>query len=212
LVCLTGAVQSASFIPFLKLLRRHFCKELKVLLTDNASTFVTVEALTYQLDCDVYRDMPKDGTETPSVEHIMLSQWPDCVLVAPATASSLWRIGNATCNDLLSLTITALDSRVPVVVGPSMNEKMWLNPGVQHNLKLCHERGYWIIQPGLGVEVSSGWNERKAMLGVFGPQPLGLLKLMASIFQLHKACRSASNGESTENSERASMRCESLGQ
>jgi phosphopantothenoylcysteine synthetase/decarboxylase len=183
---MTGAIQTATFFPFLYALRSAFCRELKIALTKSASKFVRRRALVHQFDCEVYCGTFQHDSTISRVPHIALSQWASCVLVAPATAATIYRIAHATCNDLVSLTITAMSANVPVIIGPSMNGKMWLNPAVQQNVLLCRKRGYWFIEPGVGVEVNVEWNKRAPCLGPFAAQPSGLIRVMSAVHGMQK--------------------------
>jgi hypothetical protein len=187
LVCMTGAVQTASFNPFLSVLRFAFCRELKIILTKSARKFVQEKTLVQMLGVDVFSDTFQGTSTDFGVPHISLSEWASCILVAPATAASIHRIAHATCDDLLSLTVTAASPDVPVVIGPSMNTHMWHNPALQENLSLCRKRGYWIIEPGLGDEVNTDWEKRTARVGVFGAEPGGLVRVMVAIYAIHKS-------------------------
>jgi Flavoprotein len=187
LVCMSGAIQSASFSPFLTALRFRFCRQLKIILTKSAYKLVKKRALVHLLDAEVFSDTFEDASGDFGVPHISLSEWASCILIAPATAASIFRIAHATCDDLLSLTVTATPHNVPVIIGPSMNTKMWHNPAVQENISLCRKRGYWIIEPGLGYEVNTEWNNRVPRVGVFGAQPASLVRILADIYAMYKS-------------------------
>lgn len=107
--------------------------EVRVVLTPHALEFVTlttVEALTGH---EAYWELfPRRRDQ--SIAHIELAKWPDVLLLAPATANLIGKIANGICDDLLTTTVCALGSRVPLVLAPAMNTQMWLNPAVQRNV------------------------------------------------------------------------------
>jgi hypothetical protein len=183
LVCMSGAIQIANFSHFLIALRLGFCQELKIILTAAARKFVRGRALGLLLEAEVHIDAFETTASAFGVPHIALSEWASCVLIAPATASVIHRIAHATCDDLLSLTIAATRSEIPVVIGPSMNVGMWHNRTVQQNVQRCREHGFWVIEPGKGVEAFTPWNSRVPQQGVFGATPSRLVKGMATIYE-----------------------------
>ncbi|MFA6426318.1 MAG: flavoprotein, partial [Phycisphaerae bacterium] len=73
----------------------------------------------------------------------------DVVVVAPATANIIGKIANGICDDLLSTTLCACWQK-KVLFAPAMNEKMWLNPAVQWNVKTLGEMGFELIGPEKG--------------------------------------------------------------
>jgi len=91
--------------------------------------------------------------EEYQISHIALADWADVVVVAPATANILGKIANGICDDMLSTTLCAcwpLVESGAVFLAPAMNTNMWLNPAVQHNVKMLQERGFQFIGPAEG--------------------------------------------------------------
>jgi phosphopantothenoylcysteine decarboxylase/phosphopantothenate--cysteine ligase len=87
------------------------------------------------------------------ISHIDLVEWADVVVVTPATANILGKIANGICDDLLSTTLCACWSLVEsgaVLIAPAMNNNMWANPAVRHNVKTLEERGFQFIGPEEG--------------------------------------------------------------
>ncbi|MBI2910347.1 MAG: hypothetical protein HYX92_22105 [Chloroflexi bacterium] len=182
LVCMTGALQSANFYPYLRALKSAFCIDLKIILTEPARKLVQPKALLHILCSDIYCDIYEDTIETYNAPHIWLSEWASCVLVAPASAATIHRIAHGSCDDLVSLTVAATPPETPVVIGPCMNSRMWQNEAVQANVVLCRNRGYWIIEPGYGFEASKYREEHDGpRVGALGAQPGTLVELMAQI-------------------------------
>jgi hypothetical protein len=186
LVCMTGAIQSAEFNPYLHALRASFCADLKIVLTESARKLVQPKALLHLFSADVYCDVFEE-IEDRFVPHIWLSEWASSILVAPASAATLYRLAYATCDDLTSLTVAAAPPETPVIIGPSMNPRMWRNRAVQENVARCRAQGYWVIEPGYAREVSQSWDERSWERGGFGAQPAELIRLMIQILRTHAA-------------------------
>ena len=87
------------------------------------------------------------------ISHIDLVNWADVVVVAPATANILGKIANGICDDMLSTTLCScwpLVESGAVLLAPAMNNNMWSNPAVRHNVKTLEERGFKFIGPEEG--------------------------------------------------------------
>lgn len=84
----------------------------------------------------------------PSVEHVMLGQQADIVLVAPATADFLASMAAGEARDLLGNALLA--TKAPVVVAPAMHTEMWHHPATEANVATLLARGIHVIQPAVG--------------------------------------------------------------
>jgi phosphopantothenoylcysteine decarboxylase/phosphopantothenate--cysteine ligase len=106
--------------------------QVRTIMTENACRLITptcVQAVTGQ---PVYTSMWV-GTEDFKIGHIVLAEWADAVVVAPATANIMAKIAAGLCDDLLSTTLCVCWDK-PVLLAPAMNSRMWANPIVQENL------------------------------------------------------------------------------
>lgn len=83
------------------------------------------------------------------VEHIELADKTDVMVIAPATANIIGKLGNGLADDFL--TTTALAMTAPIIICPSMNVNMWGNPLVQENLAKLRSVGYQVIEPTSGM-------------------------------------------------------------
>ncbi len=98
-------------------------------------TPVTLQAVTGQ---PVYTSMWTES-EDFKIGHIQMSDWADCVVIAPATANIIGKVASGICDDLLSTTLCACWDK-KVLLAPAMNSKMWANPIVQQNLAIVTEQ------------------------------------------------------------------------
>jgi phosphopantothenoylcysteine decarboxylase/phosphopantothenate--cysteine ligase len=80
--------------------------------------------------------------------HVVLGDWAQVALVAPATANLLAKLAGGHSDDLVTATVLA--ARCPVVVAPAMNDAMWAKPAVVANLAVLRERGVTIVEPEAG--------------------------------------------------------------
>ena len=122
--------------------------DVRVVMTANAARFVaplTFQALSgHPVGLD-----PWDPHSEWGMAHIDRAREADLFLVAPATADTLARLAAGMADDLL--TTTALATRAPVWVAPSMNPAMLTHPATQANLRTLRERGVVVLEAGVGV-------------------------------------------------------------
>ncbi|MFA4884355.1 MAG: bifunctional phosphopantothenoylcysteine decarboxylase/phosphopantothenate--cysteine ligase CoaBC [Desulfotomaculaceae bacterium] len=120
--------------------------ELHVIMTRSAQEFV--KPLTFQvLSGNPVRSDLFEGAYG-AVQHIELAQWPDLVIVVPATANILGKIAGGIADDLLATVIMA--ATCPVLICPAMNVNMYNNPVVQRNIADLRGLGYHFVEPGVG--------------------------------------------------------------
>ncbi len=117
-----------------------------VVMTAGAQRFVQPLSFQGVTGREVHTDL---FTGSGPAVHISLAAAADAVVVAPATANFLARAAQGMANDLLTTLLLA--ARVPVVLCPAMNERMYSHPATQANLRqLSRELGYVLVGPGVG--------------------------------------------------------------
>lgn len=121
--------------------------EIKVILTDHASKFIS--PLTFEALCHnhVETDLFDERNEDP-IAHINLAKWADLMIVVPATANIIAKVVNGISDDLLSTTFLACNTHK--MICPAMNTQMYENEVTQRNLNTCRELGYQILDPVVG--------------------------------------------------------------
>lgn len=117
-------------------------------MTENACKFVLPKSFEAVTGRPVYTSMWENPAGT-QIEHIHLTDSADVVVVVPATANIIAKAANGICDNLLSTILCACWQK-KVLFAPAMNEKMWLNPAVQWNVKTLNEMGFEIIGPEKG--------------------------------------------------------------
>jgi phosphopantothenoylcysteine decarboxylase/phosphopantothenate--cysteine ligase len=85
--------------------------------------------------------------------HVELGLWADIMVVAPATANTLSKMANGTCDNLLIATY--LSAKCPVFFAPAMDLDMYKHPSTIASFKSLHEFGNTII-PAESGELASG--------------------------------------------------------
>jgi phosphopantothenoylcysteine decarboxylase/phosphopantothenate--cysteine ligase len=127
--------------------------EVRVALTPAAKAFVTELSLATVSKHPV-RSAILDVAEEGKVGHIELADWPDVVVVAPATADLLARAAAGLADDLV--TVCLLATRAKVLFAPAMNTNMWQHPATVANLATLQLRGAEFVGPDRG-ELACGW-------------------------------------------------------
>ncbi|HEY0709510.1 MAG TPA: flavoprotein, partial [Polyangia bacterium] len=173
---ISGAIASVQTPALALLLLQQGC-ELRLAATRAAGRFVrfaALEALTHQ---PVHASLWGSSPGAP-VPHIDLAEWADLVVICPASATTLSRIARGDCSDVVAATAVA--TRAPVALAPSMNPRMYLAPAVQRNLATLREDGFFIVHPGRGVEVAHAPRLRAPILGP-APGPAELVEMLVTL-------------------------------
>lgn len=142
----TGGIAAYKAAELVRLLVREEAV-VKVAMTRNAARFVgplTFEALSGNR---VISDMW--AGEAGAMDHISWGQTTDLVIIAPATANFIAKMAHGIADDFLS-TMT-LATKVRILVCPSMNAAMYLNPATQENLRILRARGIHVMDPEAGA-------------------------------------------------------------
>lgn len=117
-----------------------------VAMTLNATRFVTPLTFEALSGNRVVWDMFDRGTD--AFDHITWGQDADLIIIAPATANFIAKMTQGIADDFLSTMVIAATAKI--LICPSMNSQMFLNPAVQQNLGLLKERGITVMAPGEG--------------------------------------------------------------
>jgi phosphopantothenoylcysteine decarboxylase / phosphopantothenate---cysteine ligase len=135
-------------------LTRLFVKEghsVKVIMTKHAKRFITPLTMETLSGKRVYTDLFRK--ESFSTEHITLSKWADCLLVAPATANVIGKFANGIADDILSTVYLSFTK--PVIIAPAMHTEMYRHPAVDTNMQKLKSLGVHFIDAGSG-QLASG--------------------------------------------------------
>lgn len=185
-VALTGSVVSGLMAPVvLSLAYCAYARQLDLILTETAQRFATrdlFEAYGVRTWVDPFER--RDGIR---VAHVGLGGSARCVLVMPASAASLQRLGDAACTDLLSMVVAATEA--PVVAVPAMNSVMWSNPAVQRNAQRLREDGMYVVDPTLIFAAAALAEGEASMVGGPGTLwrgPLALMQSLDAVIAHHK--------------------------
>ena len=145
IVGVTGGIAAYKAAELVRLLVKAGAHT-KVAMTLNGTRFIaplTLEALSGN---KVVWDMWKPGSAP--MDHINWGQDADLIVIAPATANFIAKMAHGIGDDFLSTLILAATAKI--LVCPSMNTQMFLNPAVQKNMKELKQRGYFLMEPSEG--------------------------------------------------------------
>lgn len=146
IVGLTGGIACYK-VPYLVRALGKAGAEVRVIMTDSATKFITPLTLAVTSKNPVHTDLWAEREET-AVQHIELARWADLVVIAPATANFIGKIASGISDDLVTTIVCATPA--PVIIAAAMNPNMWSNPITQRNALTLTELGYRIIGPGEG--------------------------------------------------------------
>lgn len=128
--------------------------EVKVILTESASSFVSPLTLATLSKNPVLSSFVKEEHgETAWNNHVALGLWADVMVIAPATANTLSKMANGTCDNLLLATY--LSAKCPVFYAPAMDLDMYKHPTTKSSFEKLDSFGNIMI-PATAGELASG--------------------------------------------------------
>ncbi len=140
--------------PFLV---RGFIKKganVKVVMTPSAKDFVTPLTLSTLSKNEVYSSFTNDENENAQWNnHVELGLWADLFIIAPATANTLSKMANGTCDNLLLAVY--LSAKCPVYFAPAMDLDMYKHPTTIKSFNKLDNFGNIQIPATIG-ELASG--------------------------------------------------------
>jgi len=128
--------------------------EVKVIMTPASKDFVTpltLSTLSKNPVSSTFYD--KEDENELWNNHVDLGLWADVMLVAPATANTLSKMANGTCDNLLLATY--LSAKCPVYFAPAMDLDMYQHPSTKTSLEKLQRFGNLLI-PATSGELASG--------------------------------------------------------
>lgn len=148
LLGITGSIAAYKTPELIRKLKEEH-HDVRVVLTSCGKSFVTPLTLQAVSQNKVYDELI-DAESEAAMSHIELARWPDCILIAPATAHVIAKLAHGFADDLLSTLCLAANTRLIIV--PAMNQAMWSNKATQDNINKLKERDYLFLGPGEGSQ------------------------------------------------------------
>ena len=146
LIGLTGGIACYK-VPYLIRALVKANAEVRVVMTEAATKFITPLTLETVSNNPVMTEMFPENRFV-GTRHIDMAEWPDLIMVAPATANFIGKVASGISDDLLTTIICA--SPRPVIIAPAMNPQMWKNRITQKNCATLKSFGYRLLTPGEG--------------------------------------------------------------
>jgi phosphopantothenoylcysteine decarboxylase / phosphopantothenate---cysteine ligase len=147
LVCICGGVAAYKAAETVSTLIQAGA-EVRVAMTPEATRFITpltFEALSGQpVVSDLFGVQTSPGREGGEV-HIALSDWPEAILVTPATANFIAKLARGLADEVVSTTVLA--SGAPMVLAPAMHSRMWQQEATVENVATVRARGGVVTGP-----------------------------------------------------------------
>ena len=154
LVGVTGGIAAYKVCYLVRDLKKAGA-EVKVLMTEAATKFVTpltFSALSGHAVLGNIWATDQSTLSTIGTQHIDLANWADAYVIAPASANTIAKITYGMSDNLV--TIVALASRGPIILAPTMDADMYINPVTQQNVNRLQERGFFVVPPEVGEHAS----------------------------------------------------------
>lgn len=128
--------------------------QVKIVMTQSASSFVSPLTLSTLSKNPVLLDFVNEEEGSISWNnHVELGLWADIMLIAPATANTLSKMANGTCDNLLLATY--LSAKCPVYFAPAMDLDMYQHPSTKTSIEKLESFGNTMI-PAESGELASG--------------------------------------------------------
>lgn len=124
--------------------------EVQIIMTKAATDFITPLTLATLSKKEVYTEVSSGKSWN---NHVELGLWADALLVAPVTATTLAKLANGICDNMV--VAVYLSARCPVFFAPAMDLDMWAHPATQNNVQRLQSYGNYLIPVARG-ELASG--------------------------------------------------------
>ncbi len=126
----------------------------KVVMTPSAKEFVTPLTLSTLSKNEVFSSFTNEEDENAQWNnHVELGLWANLFIIAPATANTMSKMANGTCDNLLLATY--LSAKCPVYYAPAMDLDMYKHPSTLATFKTLDSFGNIAISAVYG-ELASG--------------------------------------------------------
>ncbi|WP_299224310.1 bifunctional phosphopantothenoylcysteine decarboxylase/phosphopantothenate--cysteine ligase CoaBC [uncultured Psychroserpens sp.] len=126
----------------------------KVVMTPASKDFITPLTLSTLSKNPVYSSFTNDDDDNAMWNnHVELGLWADLFVIAPATANTMSKMANGTCDNLLMATY--LSAKCPVYFAPAMDLDMYKHKSTVNSFEKLTSYGNIMI-PATSGELASG--------------------------------------------------------
>ena len=167
-----GGIAAYKSVSLLRLLIKAGA-EVQVVITPAGKQFITPVTLSSLSQKPVVSEFFTANTgEWHS--HVDLGLWADCMVIAPATASTIGKMAHGVADNML--VTTYLSAKSHVFVAPAMDLDMMAHPSTTANIQLLRSYGNTIIEPETGY-LASGLTGKGRM-----EEPENIVKVLEGYF------------------------------
>ena len=146
LICITGSIAAYKSCEIIRNLRKEGA-QIQVAISKSGQKFIgsaTLAALSNnKVITDLFPENPEGG-----LEHIDLAFDIDLIVIVPATANTLCKVGNGIADDLISTILSVCDQKQIFV--PAMNHRMWQNKATIEAVTQLRQRDKIVLNPEEG--------------------------------------------------------------
>ncbi len=136
-----AAYKAADLVSQLK--KKNY--DVQVVMSESATKFITPLTMQSMSQNKVLVDVMEEP-EPEYIQHVVLAQNADMLLIAPASAHTIGKIANGLADNMLT-NIALVAKDIPLVYAPAMNTDMYHNPFVVENRRRLEEQGWRSIEP-----------------------------------------------------------------
>lgn len=113
------------------------------------------------------------------IQHIELTRWADCLLVAPCSAHYLGKLAHGLCDDLLSCAVRAWPPEQPILLVPVMHPNMWQHKVTSKHLEILNGQANLKFLLAAGATVDEATTQEECSSALPSPE-----RLKAAVKQL----------------------------
>ncbi|MSP63697.1 MAG: bifunctional phosphopantothenoylcysteine decarboxylase/phosphopantothenate--cysteine ligase CoaBC [Myxococcales bacterium] len=158
--------------------------EVRVVVARGADRFVTLATLE-ALSRNTVANDPLAVGQAGLSETSSIGAWAELLVVMPATADTLARLALGLADD--ALTATALATRAPLLLAPSMDAAAWGHPRTQENLARLVARGARTVGPVAAGGLAPTSSIVAACVAALSPQDLAGMAILVTAGPTHEA-------------------------
>jgi len=142
LVGVTGSIAIYKALEVIRLLVKAG-GDVKVVMSEDAKRFIT--PLTFETISQNKVLHVETESWSEELSHIHIGKWADLFMIVPASVNTINKLSCGIADNLL--TQTAIAFTKPILLAPSANTHMMLNPITQESLTRLQSFGYFLVSP-----------------------------------------------------------------
>ncbi len=148
LMSLTGSIACYKSCSVISILVQNNV-DVQVACTQSSLRFIgkaTLEGLTRR---NIYSDM---FDSSRNIEHVDLTNWYDLAIICPATGNIINKIAAGIADDPVSCLFLAHDFKIPCIIAPAMNARMYEHPRTQESIRVLKSWGINVLETETGYQ------------------------------------------------------------